>query len=106
MDQSAVLSKVTDAELLDDKQLAIIHEQIRKNSGAINDHVSRIDLFVNMEGHSRRAPFVVRLRKRMFLLMDENDTFRRVLWKHLQAENLNHLRVRAPGPAQEDAVSG
>lgn len=101
MDPSALLSKVTDAELLDEKQLAIIHEQIRKNSAVINDHVARIDLFVNMEGHSRRTQFVVRLRKRMFLLMDENDTFRRVLWKHLQAENLNHLRVKAQPRVQE-----
>lgn len=75
------------SKLLTRAELEIILRQIRKNAAVVDDYVDRIHLFVNHEKYPRREPFVERLRKRMFLLMEENDTFRRVLWEHYQAED-------------------
>ena len=82
---------VTEATTLDSESPAftpeetrIIKSQIRKNRAVIDQHIRRIDLFVNHERHGSRAGLIERLHERLFLLMAENDTFRKVLWKQYQ----------------------
>jgi len=75
-------------KLLSGAELVIIKEQIRKNTAVIDEYVAKLHLFVNQEKYPHREPFVEKIRQRMFLLMDENDTFRKVLWDHYQAEDL------------------
>lgn len=62
----------------------ILKKQIRKNTSVIDDYVDRIDLLVNKERYPHRAVFIEKIRRRLFLLMEENNTFRKVLWKHFQ----------------------
>ena len=71
----------------------IVTKQIRKNSEVVESYVKRIDLFVNAEKYPKDEPFIKKLRERMFLLMEENDTFRRLLWQDQQAK-----QTRAPLP--------
>ncbi|HOW59485.1 MAG TPA: hypothetical protein PLO78_07160 [Candidatus Omnitrophota bacterium] len=66
------------------EEVRILKIQIRKNMRAIDDYVKRIDLFVNHERHPDRIGLIEKLRQRLFILMEENDTFRKALWKHLQ----------------------
>ena len=66
------------------EETRIIKSQIRKNMAVIDEHIRRIDLFVNHERHVSRAGLVERLHERLFVLMEENDTFRKVLWKQYQ----------------------
>lgn len=63
------------------EETRIIKAQIRRNMVMIDDYVRRIDLFVNHENHISRTALVGQLQERLFLLMEENDTFRAVLWK-------------------------
>ena len=86
---------VKEARLLDSESPAftseetrIIKSQIRKNMAVIDEYIRRIDLFVNHECHVSRAVLVGRLHERLFVLMEENDTFRKALWKQAQIENL------------------
>lgn len=74
----------------------IVKIQIRKNSEIINSYLKRIDLFVNQEKYPQRESFIEKIRERMLLLMEENDTFRLLLWRHLQGEV-----VKAPVPVAE-----
>ena len=64
----------------------IIKKQIQKNAEVIHAYIKRLDLFVNQEKYPRQESFIQKIRERMFLLMEENDTFRRLLWCHLQGE--------------------
>ena len=66
------------------EEMRIVKNQIRRNMVVIDEHVRRIDLFVNYERHASRAGLVEHLRERLGILMEENDTFRKVLWKHYQ----------------------
>ena len=75
-----------ESETLTEAEAGIVKKQIRKNTEVNGDYVQRIDLFVNQEKYPRQEKFVRELRERMFLLMEENDTFRRLLWRHLQGE--------------------
>lgn len=70
------------------EEIKIIKQQIRKNSTVIDAYVDRLDLFINKERYPHRAVFIEKIRRRLFLLMEENDTFRKVLWKHYQKEKL------------------
>ena len=70
------------------EETRIIKNQIRKNMLVIDEHIRRIDLFVNHEHHGSRATLIEQLRERLGVLMEENDTFRTVLWKQFQQENL------------------
>ncbi len=70
------------------EEIKILKSQIRKNAVMIDDYVSRLDLFVNKEKYPRKAEFVNKLRQRLELLMEENDTFREVLWTHFQKQDL------------------
>ncbi len=67
-------------------ELEIIRRQIRKNAEVIDSYIKRLDLFVNQERYPKQETFLEKIRDRMFLLMEENDTFRRLLWHHLQTE--------------------
>lgn len=64
------------------EEIKILRRQITRNSMFINEHVSRLDLLVNKERYPRRAIFIEKIRRRLELLMEENDTFRKTLWKH------------------------
>jgi len=75
-----------DSDTLTPYEAQIIRGQIRKNSEIIDSYVRRIDLFVNQEKYPHREVFIEKLRRRMFLLMEENDTFRRLAWRHFQTE--------------------
>ena len=75
-----------DSEALTPFEVEIIKKQIRKNSEVVESYVKRIHLFVNLEKYPKDEKFIQKLRDRMFLLMEENDTFRRLLWRHLQGE--------------------
>ena len=66
------------------EEMRIIKSQIRKNMAVIDLHIRRIDLFVNHERHPSRVGLIERLHERLFVLMDENDTFRKVLWQQYQ----------------------
>jgi hypothetical protein len=71
------------------EETRIIKNQIRKNMAVIDEHIRRIDLFVNHERHASRAGLIEQLHERLFVLMDENDTFRKVLWKQYQTQGVN-----------------
>ena len=70
-------------------EFSILREQIRKNSDKINEYIERLDLFVNKEKYPQEADFIVKIRRRLELLMEENDTFRQVIWKHDQRESIS-----------------
>jgi len=71
------------------EETRIIKSQIRKNRAVIDEHIRRIDLFVNHERHVSRAGLIEQLHERLFVLMEENDTFRKVLWKQYQTLGAN-----------------
>lgn len=73
------------------EEIKILKQQIRKNSEVMDAYVERLDLFVNKERYPSRAVFIEKIRRRLNLLMEENDTFRGVLWKHYQKEKLQKL---------------
>ena len=66
------------------EETRIIKSQIRKNMAVIDHHIRRIDLFVNHERHASRAGLIEQLHERLWVLIEENDTFREVLWKQCQ----------------------
>ena len=71
------------------EEIRIIKEQIRRNSLLVNQFIERLILLVLKERYPSRAVFVQKIRRRLEILMEENDTFRKVLWKHyLQQEIL------------------
>lgn len=86
--RKSTLSFDETSRLLSEAEQEIIKKQIRKNTLVIDEYIAKIHLFVNLEKYPHREPFVENIRKRMFLLMEENDTFRKVLWEHYQAEDL------------------
>ena len=77
-----------ESPLLTDAEAKIIRDQIRKNTVLINEYIDRLDLFVNKERYPRKEDFIEKIRCRMYLLMEENDTFRKVLWEHTQREDV------------------
>ncbi len=84
------VSTALDHESLDltAEEIKILRRQIRKNTFLIDDYVDRLDLFVNKERYPRCAVFIQKIRRRLELLMEENDTFRQVLWKHYQRQDV------------------
>lgn len=68
-------------------ELRIIKAQVRKNSEVIEGYIQRLDLFLNQEKYPSEEKFLQKIRERMFLLMEENDTFRRLLCFHYQLED-------------------
>lgn len=94
----APVSTALDSEspALTSEEMRILKQQIRKNAVLIDDYVDRLDLFVNKEKYPRRAVFIQKMRRRLELLMEENDTFRQVLWTHFQREDLVKKRRTPP----------
>ena len=75
-----------EGEELTPLEVEIVQKQIRKNTVVIDTYVDRLDLLVNKEEYPSREAFIQKIRDRMFLLMEENDTFRRLLWRHWQGK--------------------
>ncbi len=80
-----------DSQALTPFEADLIKKQIRKNSLVIESFIQRIDLFVNAEKYPHQEAFIEKIRRRMFLLMEENDTFRHLLWRHVQGCNVRYL---------------
>src|SRR3990167_3859193 len=72
-----------EAEELTPEEVRIIKRQIRANNGIIHAMLLRMDLLVNREKYPHREPFIENIRQQLFLLMEENDTFRKVLGHHI-----------------------
>jgi len=79
----------SEASSLTSEETRIIKSQIRKNRVVIDEHIRRIDLFVNHEHHASRKGLIEQLQQRLWVLMEENDTFRKVLWKQYQTLGAN-----------------
>ena len=69
---------------LSDEEVRILKRQIRMNRRVIQGIVERVELLVNKEGHPQDSEVVTAARKQLQLLMEENDTFRDVLWRHMK----------------------
>ena len=69
---------------LTDREVELLQKQIRFNSVLIDYYIETIDLLVNKERCPKDANPLVRLRKRLEIAIAESDTFRKVLWKHVQ----------------------
>ena len=69
---------------LTDKEVELIRNQIRNNSLAIDHCIGVIDLLVNKERCPKDANTLAYLRRRLSIAIAENDTFRKVLWRHMQ----------------------
>ncbi len=65
---------------LTSREAEILKDQIDKNKKRIAEFVALIDRLVNIESYPASHPKVEYFRKRMELLMDENNTFRQNLW--------------------------
>ena len=72
--------------LLAEWEIEVLQKQIRANSFVIDYYIHAIDLLVNKERCPKDANTLVRLRNRLSVAIEENDTFRRVLWCHAQSE--------------------
>lgn len=62
----------------------VLRRQIRRNSITTDRYVTTIDLLVNKERCPEDANTLLALRKRLEIAALENDTFRQVLWRHVQ----------------------
>ena len=71
---------------LTEKQEQMLRVQIRRNSIFIDTLIQKIDLLANKEGCPKNANTLLRLRKQLAIEVEENDNFRKSLWKHLRAE--------------------
>lgn len=72
---------------LTEEEQRIITTQIRRNSSVIQGLIRKIDLYMNLEKVPEQESFILEIRSKLALLMQENDTFRKVLWRHFQAES-------------------
>ncbi|OGW89970.1 MAG: hypothetical protein A3A73_04170 [Omnitrophica bacterium RIFCSPLOWO2_01_FULL_50_24] len=62
----------------------MVHTQVRRNSFAIDHMIKAIDLLINKEQCPWDANILLRLRTGLEIAIAENDTFRKVLWRHHQ----------------------
>ena len=69
---------------LNDREVALLQKQIRVNSLLIDYFIEIIDLLANKERCPKDANTLLRFRKRLEIAIAESDTFRKVLWKHVQ----------------------
>ncbi len=76
------------------EEIRILKKQIRGNAALIDEFVGRLELLVNKERYPKDAIFIEKIRRRLELLMEENDTFRRVLWRHFQNESIGGSNAR------------
>jgi hypothetical protein len=70
---------------LEDWEVRVVSFQVRKNSELINRFILAIDLLANKEKCPKDTNLLAVLRKKLSIATEENDTFRRVLWRHMQA---------------------
>ena len=76
--------QLKNAGTLTEWESEVLRTQIRKNSRAIECLIEKVDLLVNKEQCPKDANTLQSLRKRLSISLAENDTFRRVLWRHIQ----------------------
>ena len=69
---------------LTEREVEVIGRQIRANSIAMDRYIEIIDLLINKERCPKDANTLLRLRRCLEVAVAENDTFRRVLWRHMQ----------------------
>ena len=69
---------------LSDWEVKVLRRQIKINSQLIQSLIQTIDLLANLERCPKDAVTLMKLRKRLEIAMAENDTFRKVLWRHQQ----------------------
>jgi hypothetical protein len=69
---------------LTEREVLLLQKQIHFNSTLIDGYIETIDLLVNKERCPKDANTLLRLRKRLEIAIAESDTFRKVLWKHMQ----------------------
>ncbi len=70
--------------ILTEREVEVVHRQIRNNSLAIDHCIEVIDLLVNKERCPKDANTLAWLRERLSVAVAENDTFRKVIWRHTQ----------------------
>ncbi|MFZ5801865.1 MAG: hypothetical protein ACOY3K_01965 [Candidatus Omnitrophota bacterium] len=68
-------------------ETAILKDQILKNTRVIGEMLTKLDLFVNKERYPQDANCIRKIRRRLNILIEENDTFRAVLWRQWQLED-------------------
>ena len=85
------------------EETRILKAQIRRNAILIETYIERLDLFVNKERYPHREVFLEKIRRRMELLMAENDTFRKVLWNHCLSEEIRKQALGASKTAKARA---
>ena len=87
-------SKALDSETasLTAEEKRILKQQIQRNSSLVSQYVMRLDLLVNKEKYPRQTDFVCNIRQQLEILMEENDTFREVLWRHEQGSEKTYRK--------------
>lgn len=70
---------------LTEEEVRILRHQIKRNSEQIQQDVKRLELYLIHERYPKDTTFLDKIRDRMKVSMEENDTFRKVLWKQCQA---------------------
>ncbi|MBI4372157.1 MAG: hypothetical protein HY585_00325 [Candidatus Omnitrophica bacterium] len=85
---------------LTEKQVRLLRNQIHANSFVIDHYIKVIDLLINKERCPKDANTLVFLRQRLSVAIAENDTFRKVLWRHTQL-----VRNQSPCDGESDAAS-
>ena len=73
-------------QILTARQEQLIRTQIRRNSSVIDLIIGKIDLLANRERCPRDANTLLYWRRQLVIEIEENDNFRKVLWKHMKAE--------------------
>ena len=73
------------APALTEWDVKTLRTQIRRNSRVVDTFIQRIDLLINQERCPQDANTLLRFRKRLHVAMEENDTFRKVLARHLKS---------------------
>ena len=76
--------QLTQAGFLMEWEVNVLRTQIRKNSKVIECLIEKVDLLANKERCPKDANTLRSFRKRLAVSLAENDTFRRVLWRHTQ----------------------
>ena len=69
----------------------MIRTQIRRNSALIDGYVRAVELLVNKEKCPVDTNTLLELRKRLSISIEENDTFRRVLWRQIELREVVSL---------------
>ncbi len=76
--------QIKNAGILTKWEAEVLRTQIRKNSRVIECLIEKVDLLANKERCPQDANTLQGLRKRLAVSLAENDTVRRVLWRHTQ----------------------